>query len=144
MADLEMTRSFVADPATVFRALSDPAVLIQWWGHEGMTVTADPLDFSRLGPWCTKMIGADGARYKMSGQVTHVTEGQSIGFTWAWHDDADARGPESHVTFTVAPDGKGGTLFRLSHVDLPSDDIATAHERGWGSTLARLEAFLSS
>lgn len=144
MAELQISRTFAADPDTVFRAVSDPAFLCQWWGHEGMTLAADPLDFTRLGPWSTTLTGSEGSRYKMSGQVTHVTPGQSVGFTWAWHDDSDARGAESHVTFTVEPDGKGGTIFTLSHVDLPSDDAAASHERGWGAILARLATLLST
>ena len=141
MADLQISRTFTADPDTVFRAVSDPAFLCQWWGHDGMTLEADPLDFTRLGPWSTTLTGSDGGRYKMSGQVTHVTPGQSVGFTWAWHDDEDIRGAESHVTFTVSATETGARLV-LTHRDLATMEAAQSHTRGWLSTLGKLDAFI--
>lgn len=144
MADLNLTRHFAANPERVFEAISRPEVLLQWWGPEGLRVEPDTLDFTRLGPWGSVMINAEGARYKVTGQVTHVDPPRSVGFTWAWHDDDDQRGPESHVTFTVEPDGSGGTLFRLSHVDLADEDAVANHNTGWSSSLNKLDALFAT
>ncbi|WP_306046769.1 SRPBCC domain-containing protein [Nioella sp. MMSF_3534] len=144
MADLTLTRHFAANPERVFEAISRPEVLVQWWGPEGLRVEPDTLDFTRLGPWGSVMINADGARYKVTGQVTHVDPPRSVGFTWAWHDDTDTRGPESHVTFTVEPDGSGGTVFRLSHVDLADEDAVANHNTGWSSSLTKLDALFAA
>jgi uncharacterized protein YndB with AHSA1/START domain len=81
----------------------------------------------------------EGQRYKVSGQVTHVDPPNSVGFTWAWHDNQDQRGAESHVTFSVAVTESGSRLV-LDHRELADADIAGNHEQGWTSSLRKLEA----
>ncbi len=139
MATLTLERDFDADPETVFAYVSKTEHLLKWWGPEGMTLPEHQLDFTSKGPWVSVMQNADGQRYKVSGQVTHVDPPRSVGFTWAWHDESDTRGVESHVTIKLVPAANGGTRFQLSHVDLPSDEVAANHEQGWTSSLRKLE-----
>ncbi len=139
MATLTLERDFAADPETVFAYVSKTEHLLKWWGPEGMTLPEHQLDFTSKGPWVSVMQNADGQRYKVSGQVTHVDPPRSVGFTWAWHDESDTRGVESHVTIKLVPAANGGTRFQLSHVDLPSDEVAVNHEQGWTSSLRKLE-----
>lgn len=143
MPDLDLTRHYAAPPEEVFRAVTDPDMLAQWWGPEGVRVESGDLDFTRTGAWGSVMINGEGGRYKVTGQVTHVDPPRSVGFTWAWHDDEDRRGAESHVTFTVEADGAGGTTFRLQHMDLPDAEAAENHNRGWTSSLNKLDATLA-
>lgn len=143
MTDLTLTRRIDATPEEVFKALTEPALLLQWWGPVGVTIDPDAgltLDFTRPGPWGSVMVNDDGQRFKVTGQVTHVDPPNSVGFTWAWHDDADARGHESHVTLTVEPVSGGASLLTLSHVDLADQDSADSHNQGWSSSLAKLLA----
>lgn len=144
MPDLELTRHYDAPPEQVFRTVTDPAMLMQWWGPEGITVESGDLNLSRTGPWGSVMINAEGGRYKVTGQVTHIDPPRSVGFTWAWHDDKDARGAESHVTFSMEAAAGGGTTFRLVHQDLPDADAAANHNQGWTSSLRKLDAILAS
>lgn len=140
MPDLEMTRSLPAPPARVFEAISRPDIVVQWWGPEGFRIDEGAaLDFSAEGPWMSVMIAPDGRRFKVSGHVTHVTRGVSIGFTWAWHDENDHRGPESHVTLSLAPEGEDRTELRLSHRELETEEAVKSHGEGWASTLNKLE-----
>jgi len=144
MPDLDLTRHYDAPPEQVFRAVTDPAMLAQWWGPEGITVESGDLDFTRTGPWGSVMINAEGGRFKVTGQVTHVDAPRSVGFTWAWHDETDARGAESHVTFNIEAATDGGTTFRLEHRDLPDADAAANHNQGWTSSLRKLDAIFAS
>ena len=138
MGELSITRTFKAPPDKVFDYISKTEHLLKWWGHDGMTVPEHQLRFDKTGPWMSLLLSDEGNRYKMSGHVTHVDPPRSIGFTWAWHDENDRRGVESHVTIKLVPAQNGGTKFELRHVDLPPE-AAESHERGWSSTLARLE-----
>ena len=140
MADLTLERNFDAAPERVFAFVSKAEHLLKWWGPEGMHVPEGELAFDRTGPWWSVMQNAEGQRYKVSGQVTHVDPPNSVGFTWAWHDENDQRGVESHVTIKVVPAQGGGTDFTLTHVDLPGDEIAANHNMGWTSSLRKLEA----
>lgn len=142
MADLKLERDFPVSPETLFAWISDGARLLRWWGPEGVQVPEHDLDFSRLGPWYSVMVNDEGQRYKVSGHVTHVDPPKSVGFTWGWHDDQDQRGAESHVTLAVEAVGEGARLI-LNHRDLGDDDISANHERGWTSSLRKLETQLT-
>ena len=139
MTTLTIERSFAAAPETVFDYVSKTEHLLKWWGPEGMSVPEHKLAFDRPGPWLSVMQNAEGQTFKVSGQVTHVDRPHSVGFTWAWHDENDVRGVESHVTIKLVPAANGGTEFQLQHVDLPGDDVAANHQQGWTSSLRKLE-----
>ncbi|WP_108861070.1 SRPBCC domain-containing protein [Ruegeria sp. Alg231-54] len=141
MADLKLEREFPTTPENLFAWISDGAKLLQWWGPEGVHVPEHDLNFSRTGPWYSIMKNAEGQTFKVSGHVTHVDPPNSVGFTWAWHDDQDQRGPESHVTFSVVAAENGARLV-LDHRELADSEAAANHNMGWTSSLAKLEAQL--
>ncbi|WP_172298084.1 SRPBCC domain-containing protein [Pseudoruegeria sp. HB172150] len=140
MPTLTIERRLDADVEKVFAFVTRTENLLKWWGPEGMHVPEHQLSFEETGPWMSVMQNAEGQRFKVSGQVTHVDPPKSVGFTWAWHDEADKRGVESHVTIRLVPAQGGGTDLTLTHVDLPDDDVAARHEMGWTSSLRKLEA----
>ena len=138
LEDLRLEREFPVSPETLFGYVSTPEGLAQWWGPDGMTVPEHTLDFTRKGPWHSVMVSPDGRRFKVSGHVTHVDPRKSVGFTWAWHDDADRRGFESHVTLTVTATDRGAHLV-IEHRGLPDAEAAANHAKGWRSSLNKLE-----
>jgi uncharacterized protein YndB with AHSA1/START domain len=142
MTDLRLERDFPVTAQKLYDWISTPDKLLQWWGPEGMHVPVHNLDFSRTGPWYSVMQNSEGQQYKVSGHVTHVDPPRSVGFTWAWHDESDARGDESHVTFTVEGSETGSRLI-LDHRDLGDDERSASHEKGWASTLRKLAAQIS-
>lgn len=144
MAELTLERVFDAPVDRVFDFVSKAEHLLTWWGPEGLHVPEGDLSFEQTGPWWSVMQNAEGQRYKVSGQVTHVDRPNSIGFTWAWHDETDTRGVESHVTIRLVPAQGGGTAFTLNHVDLPDDESAQNHTMGWTSTLRKLDALTTT
>ncbi len=139
MADLRLEREFPVSPENLFAWVSDGAKLLQWWGPEGLHVPEHDLDFSRLGPWYSVMQNGEGQQFKVSGHVTHIDRPKSVGFTWAWHDDQDQRGAESHVTFLVTATDSGSRLV-VDHRELVDAESATNHNEGWTSSLRKLEA----
>jgi uncharacterized protein YndB with AHSA1/START domain len=139
MAELKIERHFKSDPAMVFDFVTKPEHLAKWWGPEGMTLPQCALDFTKPGPWFSVMQNSDGKDHKVSGQITKVDPPNSVGFTWAWHDENDVRGNESFVTLTVSAGQDGGTDFTLHHQQLPSTEAADNHVTGWTSSLRKLE-----
>jgi len=137
MSDLRLERDFTASPERLFRAVSTQSELLQWWGPEGLHIPEGDLDFTRPGPWYSRMQGNEAQKFKVSGQVTHVDAPHSVGFTWAWHDDQDRRGVESHVTFTVIARGSGSRLI-IDHRYLDDSEQSARHEAGWISSLRKL------
>lgn len=143
MSTLTMERRFAAPPATVFEYLTRPEHIAKWWGPEGMTCPVLEMDLTRPGPWVSEMMNADGARYKASGEVVAVNMPHIVEFTWAWHDETDARGHNSTVRFAVEDDGAGGALFTLTHSGLADEESAENHKGGWTSSLHKLERLLN-
>jgi len=143
MPTLTLERDFDAAPEKVFDYVSKTEHLLKWWGPEGVFLSEHQLAFDRKGPWLSVMQNDAGQRFKVSGHVTHVDPPHSIGFTWAWHDENDVRGVESHVTIKLVPAQNGGTRMQLNHVDLP-DESAANHEQGWTSSLRKLTRLLDA
>lgn len=145
--DLEFIRDYDVSVDRLWRAVTEPGQVMQWFGPEGVDLAACEMDLSRTGPWACLMVGREsGNRFKVTGQVTHVRPPEggdgSVGFTWAWHDDQDRRGPESHVIFEISPN-EGRTRLRVLHRDLGTQDVAQEHSKGWLSTLRKLDRLLA-
>lgn len=143
MAELKLERVFKAAPARVFDFITKSENLMKWWGPEGMTLPDAKLDFTKPGPWHSTMQNAEGQRFSVSGQVTHVDAPNSVGFTWAWHDESGKRGDESHVVMSLKPTADGGTAFTLHHQQLATEEAAVNHNQGWISSLRKLERLAS-
>ena len=85
------------------------------------------------------MQNAEGAKFKVSGQVTTVSPYDRVAFTWAWHDEKDQRGSESHVIIDLTEVAKDSTKLVLTHNDLADEESAKNHDMGWTSSLRKLE-----
>ena len=114
MPTVILERTFPAAPERVFDFVSKTEHLLKWWGPETVRVTEHKLSMEDTGAWVSVMENDEGGRYKVSGYVTHVDKPHSIGFTWAWHDENDKRGVESHVTIKLVPAQNGGTDLTLT------------------------------
>lgn len=139
MTDVVLERILPAAVERVFDFVTRRENLLTWWGPEGMSLPEEQLDFTRPGPWFSVMQGAEGQRYKVSGQVTSVRPPNLVAFTWGWHDENDRRGHESHVTIEISEAGPGKSRLRLSHARLPDQDARDRHAQGWTSSLRKLE-----
>lgn len=139
MADVKLERVLNAPIEKVFAFVSKSEHLMKWWGPEGMTLPDCNLEFSKLGKWHSVMQNSEGQRFTVSGQVTSVDRPNSIAFTWAWHDENNVRGDESHVVITLKARDDGKTDFTLHHQQLVSEESATSHAGGWNSSLRKLE-----
>jgi uncharacterized protein YndB with AHSA1/START domain len=72
------------------------------------------------------------------GRFTEVSRPARIQHTWM---SPNTLGEESTVTVTFKKQGEG-TLMTLRHADLPDDDKARSHEKGWNYFLSMfLEQF---
>jgi uncharacterized protein YndB with AHSA1/START domain len=143
MTDVVLERLLPAAVDRVFDFVTRRQNVLTWWGPEGGMVHEESLDLSRLGPWFSVFTGAEGRRYKVSGQVTRVERPTLVAFTWGWHDDTDARGRETHVTIEISAAGPDRSRLVLRHAGL-ADDTTGAHSQGWQGALNNLERALAA
>ena len=115
-----------AHPATIFRYFSDPERFGAWFGAGSSMETRPGGEIDVHYP--------DGR--KAVGEVLEVAENERIVFTWGWIDHPVLPPGSSTVEVQLVPDAHG-TLVRLTHSGLPSDEIAI-HARGWEHYVPRL------
>ena len=71
-------RVFNAPRERVFKAWTDPAQLVQWWGPKGFTNTFHKHDPRPGGVWNLTMHGPDGANYENTWVYVEINEPELI------------------------------------------------------------------
>lgn len=117
-----------ARPETVFPFFTDPELMVRWMGT---TAEVDPK------PGGIYRVDIDGS-HVARGEYVEVSPPDRVVFTWGWeNEDSPVRPGTSTVEVNLSVDGEH-TVVRLVHRDLPSDDSAGAHGKGWDHYLERL------
>jgi len=119
-------RHIAASPATVYAYLTESDKWARWQGVAA-TVEASP-----GGLFAMSMPNGSRAR----GQFVELVPHRRVVFTWGWIDHPGLPPGSSTVEIDLEPDGRG-TLLRLTHHDLPADEIPI-HTVGWDHYLPRL------
>lgn len=141
MPVLRLAREFKAPPMLVFRAFSEPAHLMQWFGPQGFTVTVCKTDCRIGGAWRIEMVSPLGNTYRVCGAYRAVEPGRRLAFSWAWEDEHGTLGHEMLVEVALQPRGDG-TMLALTQTQFASEDACIEHEKGWSSALDCLVAYL--
>jgi uncharacterized protein YndB with AHSA1/START domain len=122
----------------VFRALTDPAELKQWFCPEGGSVKEVDVDLTVGGRFRVVMAMPNGD-HEAAGVYREIEPPRRVVSTWSWLGDDDEQGEETLLTFELEP-RDGATEVVLTHERLPSAESRDSHESGWASALNRLEA----
>lgn len=123
---LVVERRIAAPPATVYRHLTASELWSRWQGREA---TVEPSPGGLFG-----MVMPTGLTAR--GQFVELSPERRVTFTWGWVDSPGLPPGSTTVDIELIPDGDG-TLVRLTHYDLPPDEIAI-HTAGWHHYLPRL------
>lgn len=144
--DLELRREVDVPPHLVWRAWTEPELLMKWFTPAPWRTTACELDLRPGGRFRTVMEGPAGERHDSTGCVLAVVPGKLLVFT-------DALGPGFRPTGSafmtgsveIAPAGSG-TLYiaRALHKDPEGKDQheAMGFHTGWGTALDQLVALV--
>ena len=139
---LTLEHVFKAPPADVFRAWTDPGLLMQWWGPEGSSAaTVTELDLRPGGGWSIRIGGAHGDQV-VSGVYREVTPPRRLVMTWAW-DRAGSRGHETVVDVSFEPAGSW-TRVKLVQRLFQTPEQAVNHNWGWTSSFVDLDKLFAA
>ena len=136
---LTLKRRLKAPPAKVFAAWTDPEKMTRWMGPGEVKTMRAEADTRVGGRYRIVMQAADGDEYDVGGVYREVVANEKLVFTWAWKSTPER---ESLVTLLLKPDGDG-TLLTLTHEQFADEDSRNGHERGWNSSLDKLEKFVA-
>ena len=128
---IHLERRIAAPPSAVFRYLTESDLWSRWQGE-----SAD-LEPTPGGRFQVTM----GEGQVVEGEFVAVEPDRRIVVTWGWQQHPRMPPGTSTVEFELAPDGDG-TLVRLTHRDIPADDVPI-HRAGWDMFLPRLEIAVS-
>jgi len=139
---LIIERVFKASPDKVFKAWTDPAILVTWWGPEGFEIPECNMDVRAGGAWRTTMVSPKGDGHTVSGVYREISPPKRLVMTWGWEQDGE-RGHETVIEVTFEPSGSG-TKMRLVQSVFESENARDMHSQGWNSTFNDLENLLAS
>lgn len=136
------TRRYRAGPAIVFRALTDPALIIRWWSPSAdIPVVVETWDLRRGGHWRFAYHQPDGTVSIVGGAFHEIAPVERLVFTWTWEPPDRHAGVETLVTIALTAVGDG-TELTVTHEHFPDRDTRDRHDAGWRTTLDRLEEVL--
>ena len=72
-----------------------------------------------------------------SGRYVEVDPPHRVKMTWGWEGSADVGPGSTTVEITLEPH-RDGTLLRLRHTGLPTDQERTTHAAGWRQYMKKL------
>jgi uncharacterized protein YndB with AHSA1/START domain len=123
----------------VYRAFLDPALLEQWMGPDGFSVTVATVDERVGGEHRVEMLDADGDHHTFDSTIRELVPDERIVMTFRFAPGAE----ETLLTVTFRDAEGGGTDLRLEHERItltpPLDDQSV--DTGWSQTLAKLAAY---
>jgi len=137
---LRMTRLIPAARVDVWRAMTDPAQLVEWWGPKGFT--SPSVDFEpRVGrSFRIAMQPPEGDRFHLSGEFREVDPPELLTYTFAW-DPPDPDDRETIVRLSLEDRG-GKTEVSLSQGEFATQERQALHEGGWTESFEKLEELL--
>jgi glutathione S-transferase len=139
---LVIERVFKASPEKVFKAWTDPAILVKWWGPEGFDTPECKMDVRAGGKYRTTMVSPDGKGRTVSGVYREISPPKRLVMTWGWEEDGQ-RGHETVIEVTFEP-ASSGTKMRLVQSVFENENSRDMHGQGWTSSFNDLERVLSA
>jgi uncharacterized protein YndB with AHSA1/START domain len=136
LPSLTIVRRIKASPAKIYAAITQPDLMMRWWGPDaGPTLRAEA-DVRPGGRLSVVFRLLNGEEHNPTGIYREVIPERKLVFTWDLPGER-----ESLVAFLLKP-VEGGTELTLRHEYLPDDATRESHEQGWRGLLDKLPLFL--
>ncbi|MGA2285029.1 MAG: SRPBCC domain-containing protein [Dehalococcoidia bacterium] len=151
--ELEIVRIFDAPRELVWKAWTDPEVMMRWWGPKGYTCPACRIDLEVGGTYLNCMRSPADQDYWSTGVYKELVEPERIVTTDSFSDERGNVVPASHygmnpdfplellVTVTFE-DQDGATKLTLKHAGFPSKEDLEGARIGWSESFDKLAAVL--
>jgi uncharacterized protein YndB with AHSA1/START domain len=141
-AVIELQRRFRAPPERVFRALTQPAALREWWCPSGWLAGEIEFDLRIGGTYRIAMRrGIRGDMVAVSGEFIDIKPPERLVYTWRW-EGAFPDMPPTLVTIELrgSPDE---TVLTLRHDNFADLGRREQHRTGWIAACNRLDRLLT-
>lgn len=142
---LRMRRALPAPRAAVFRALTEPRVLAEWWGPAGFTIPSVESDLRPGGAYRIAMQPPEGELFHLAGEFLDVERPGRLSCTFRW-EEPDPEDRETVVTLSLRATGDDAgtqTELFLDQTGFATERRRALHAEGWAQSLDKLEGLLS-
>jgi uncharacterized protein YndB with AHSA1/START domain len=144
MDQLEVTRTFDAPIAALWKAWTEPAQFMKWYGPKGFTTPTCEIDLQIGGRHLWSMQSPDGRQMFFAGAYKEIVPMEKLVFSDGMSDaegnpiSMEGMPPSMDVTVTFSS-ANGKTTVTLSHMHSGPEDQAGM---GWNQAFDKLEAIL--
>jgi len=141
--EIRIERVFAAPRDRVWRAMTDPALVAQWWGR-GNTLVIERFEVTRGGHWRFVEHAPDGSEHGFEGRFREVTPPERIVQTFEW-DGMPGHVAVEHTTLEDLGDGRTKlTTVSLFHTTAERDGMLhSGMEGGVNQSYEALDAVLA-
>lgn len=113
--EIVIARVVDADRETTFRAWSDPAQIVLWFGPAGFAIETHEIDIRSGGLWRFDMVAPDGTRYSNRMTFLRIETPALIEVNHGTDQDHDPDSFRMLVTFDEQSNGKTVVTLRQMH-----------------------------
>lgn len=138
LPSVTIVRRIKATPMKVWAAITQPDLMMKWWGPDAGPTLSVVADVRPGGRFSVVFRLLNGDEHNPTGFYREVVAEQKLVFTWELPGTQE---PESLVTFRLKQ-FIGGTVLTLTHEHLPDEEARLSHEQGWNGLLNKLPVFL--
>ena len=138
---LRVTRLIKAPRERVFAAWTTPADILKWFGPETCQVVSAKINLRPGGDYHYRVKSEKMGEVKLDGVFREVKQPSKLIYTWSFSGNPQVEFGESQVTVEFL-DRKGATEVRITHEQLPNDEVKEDHNKGWNGCLDKLESLL--
>lgn len=137
---LTIVRKLKAAPEKVWRALTQPEALSQWFAPGAGFTTVAKADLRVGGRFHLVVTAPNGDEHDVSGIYREIAPGIRLVHTWAWKSTPER---ESLVTIELRA-ADGGTELTLRHEQFFDAEARDKHQHGWNGCLDGLERYIAA
>jgi uncharacterized protein YndB with AHSA1/START domain len=137
---LELTCALDASCERVFKALTDPAELVKWWGPSGFTTPETEIDPRVGGRYRLGMQPPDGELFQLEGEFLEIEAPTRLAYTFRW-EDPDPDDLETVVRLSLQAVA-GRTRMSLWQGPFATEARLALHRSGWIDSLQKLTHLL--
>ncbi|GAA2746266.1 SRPBCC domain-containing protein [Kitasatospora cinereorecta] len=139
---LHARRVLRAPRSAVFRALTDPGDLAEWFGPDGFTIPGVQSDLRPGGGYRIAMQPPEGDMFHLVGEFLEVDPPERLSYTFRW-EDPDPEDRETVVTLALRDLGGTVTELVLTQGDFATERRRALHDEGWAQSMDKLEKLMS-
>jgi uncharacterized protein YndB with AHSA1/START domain len=138
MVTLVVRKTIHATPERRFKAWTDPAQLLEWWGPEGVTCIDPEVDLRVGGRYRIGNRLPDGKILWIAGEFEVVDPPRQLTYTWRLEGTT---GAFERVTVRFEPRGSS-TEVVVTHERIANEAHRDQHAYGWRGCLDGLEEYV--